>query len=316
MLPLAEIRYDAASAQHQGRREHQEDAVVTDFPAGAGMGFAVLADGMGGHAAGDVASKIVATEIFSELKMRTGDPGALEAEIAAVLHDAVHGANECIRMHAEDNPHTYGMGSTLVAPVLFGSNLYWISVGDSPLYLMRDGELRRLNQDHSMGPQIEYLVNSGAMSWEAAMNHPDRNSLTSVLIGDEIAQIDCPALPVRLRPGDIVVAASDGLQFLADEEIAEVLEANADRPCTEIIADLLRCLSDLDDPDQDNISVCVIKVEPAEREAAVLAATPLASELLPAPTRKRKTMTFVATATSKPKGGKGTTYRISMEQSA
>ena len=317
MHSQAQIRYDAASALHQGRREFQEDAVVTDFPVGAGMGFAVLADGMGGHAAGDIASKIVATEVFSELTIRTGDPDLLETEISSVLFDAIHSANDCIRFHAETHPDTHGMGTTLVAPVLMGANLYWISVGDSPLYLMRQGELVRLNQDHSMGPQIEYLVNSGAMSWEAAMNHPDRNSLTSVLIGDEIPQIDCPAIPVRLRAGDIVLAASDGLQFLADEEIAEALQASAELPCTEIVGALLRCLSDLDDPDQDNISICVIKVESDDCVAQIGTAGTQVYEILPAPPRKRQSTTFVATAsTANARGGKGITYRVSMEQSA
>lgn len=308
------IRLDAASALHQGRREHQEDAIVADFPVGAGFGFAVLADGMGGHAAGDVASKIAATEMFSELMMRSGDPETLEGNIASILYDAIHNANDCLRLYADDNPDTEGMGTTLVAPVLVGANLYWISVGDSPLYLMRDAELVRLNQDHSMGPQIEYLVNSGAMTWEAAMNHPDRNSLTSVLIGDIIPQIDCPTIPVRLKAGDIIVAASDGLQFLADEEIAETLQAGIDKPSAEIVEDLLRCLSDLDDPDQDNISLCVIKVEP-ERRAVLRPVIAPVHELVAAPVRKRQKTTFVATANTAARGG-GITYRVSMEQSA
>lgn len=314
MLLSPDITFDAASAQHQGQRDYQEDAVVADFPAGAGIGFAVLADGMGGHAAGDIASKIVATEMFSGLKMLSGDPVALEADIAGVLHEAVQGANDCIRLHAMSHPDTEGMGSTLVAPVIVGTNLYWISVGDSPLYLFRSGELVRLNQEHSMAPQIEYLVNTGAMTEEAGLNHPDRNCLTSVLIGDEIPEIDCPAIPVRLRVGDIILAASDGLQFLADDEIAEALKSNCGLPGASIAAELLRCIDDLDDPDQDNITICVIKVEPVLREAETIQSPAPANDLLiPAQRRKRKATTFLATAKN---GGRGITYRVSMEHSA
>ncbi|MCB1395649.1 MAG: serine/threonine-protein phosphatase, partial [Rhodobacteraceae bacterium] len=229
-----------------------------------------------------------------------------------VLHEAVQSANECIRMHAETNPDTQGMGTTLVAPVIVGNNLYWISVGDSPLYLLRRGELIRLNQDHSMEPQIEYLVATGAMTWEAAANHPDRNSLTSVLIGDDIPQIDCPSIPVRLKPGDIVLAASDGLQFLADEEIAETLQAGVDTSSAEIIAALMRNIEDLDDPDQDNIALCVIRVVETVRPVAKLSAVAAVGALQKAAS-KRQTTTFVATAATT---GHGITYRVSMEKSA
>ena len=91
--------------------------MVADFPAGAGMGFAVLSDGMGGHAAGDVASKIVVTEIFSELKMQSGNPKGLEEDISGILQAAVQSANDCVRYHAETNPETMGMGATLIALV-------------------------------------------------------------------------------------------------------------------------------------------------------------------------------------------------------
>jgi len=78
----ADLQYDVASAISLGKRDVQEDAIICDFPLGSELGFAVLADGMGGHAAGDIASKIVVTEVFSELKLQSGDPKGMEGDIA------------------------------------------------------------------------------------------------------------------------------------------------------------------------------------------------------------------------------------------
>ena len=113
-----EPRYDVASAIAQGGRAYQEDAIVTDFPFGMDAGVAVLADGMGGHAAGDVASKLVVTEVFSELKFQSANFAAFESEIPGFMQAAAVDANECLRMHVIDHPDTKGMGATLVSLVL------------------------------------------------------------------------------------------------------------------------------------------------------------------------------------------------------
>jgi len=244
----------------QGRRTRQEDAIVSDFPAGNGLGFVVLADGMGGHAAGDMASKIVVTEVFSALKMHSGDPTDLEGHIGDILCAAARGANECVGQYSSQSPEADGMGATLLAPVLMEDRLYWISVGDSPLYLFRDGTLRRLNEIHSVMSQIDYLVDSGMMNREEAVNHPDQQCLTSVLIGREIPQIDCRAVPVRLAHGDIVIAASDGLQVLGDDRIEELLRFTRQQSAAQIAEGLLQDIARLDDPEQDNVSFCVVKV--------------------------------------------------------
>lgn len=312
MSRSADLFYDATTAQSQGQRDAQEDAVVADFPVGAGMGFVVLGDGMGGHAAGDVASKIVVTEVFSELKLRSGDPTGLETDIPGILREALISANDCVRFHAEGHPETEGMGSTLIAPVLMGNRLYWISVGDSPLYLYRDQALIRLNQEHSMSAQIDYMHESGLIGAEEAENHPHRNCLTSVLMGEEIARIDCPADPCELRAGDIVIAASDGLLYLTDEEIEQVIESVPDGSSGEICATLMRNLENLNDPEQDNITLCVVRVidDPA------FAATGRVNSAPPLPLRPKRgnaTTTFVV---RKAGGDNFVTYNVSMEKSA
>ncbi len=263
MRNVADIRYDVASVLNRGCRDYQEDAIATDFPLGADFGYAVLSDGMGGHAAGDVASKIVVTEVFSELKFQSSDVEALEGSICDVLKSAAVSANECMAAHASNNPDTAGMGATLVAPVFMSDKLFWISIGDSPLYLMRGGQLRQLNEDHSLGPHIDYMVRSGMMSEDVGRNHPDRNALTSVLIGETIDRIDCPARPYRLKNNDILIVASDGLQFLTNRQITEIVHENSEFGSARIAEALLEELRDLDDPEQDNVCFSVIKIEMA-----------------------------------------------------
>ncbi|MGB4909405.1 MAG: protein phosphatase 2C domain-containing protein, partial [Tabrizicola sp.] len=256
-------RYDVASGISQGARDYQEDAITADFPVGAEAGFVVLADGMGGHAAGDVASKIVLTEVFSELKFHFADVEAFEARAPEILRNVADLANETLRQHTRSHPETDGMGATLVVPALVENRLWWISVGDSPLFLYRNGRLSQLNEDHSMAPQIDFMVKSGLMDPQVAANHPDRNCLISVLMGTRIPKIDCPTKPFALMAGDIVVCASDGLQFLTNAQIEKVLAKYRKTRSTEIAERLLGELIRLDDPDQDNISFTVIKVNDA-----------------------------------------------------
>ena len=319
MISSAEFKYDVTSAISLGRRDLQEDAIICDFPLGSPLGFAVLSDGMGGHAAGDIASKIVVTEVFSELKLQSGDPQHLEDDMAEVLLGAATAANECLCAHAESEPDTAGMGATLVAPILMRDRLYWISVGDSPLLMFRDGTLSQLNEDHSMAPQIDLMVRTGQMETETGLNHPDRNCLTSVLSGRSISRVDCPTKPVQLRDGDIVIAASDGLQFLDDATICDLLTRHANDTSAEISNALLHNLDDLDDPDQDNVSFCVIKVgKPAQYAGAEQMVPALTRQLTQVPERAvarpgKKVVTIMASSS---KSNLSMMYRVSSGRGA
>ncbi len=265
----AEPEYDAASAISIGGRSCQEDAIITDFPKGAGVGLAVLSDGMGGHAAGDVASKIVVTEVFSELKLRTGNRDGFERDMRRILCDAAQIANECVLSHAMTHPATCGMGATLLAVVLIGDRLHWISIGDSPLLLFRDGQLSRLNEDHSLAPQIDHLVRVGRISPERGRNHPDRNCLTSVLIGLEIPRIDCPGRPLQLGPGDVVLAATDGLECLDRHAMSSLLRDLSGASSAQIAAAFMERIESVADPDQDNVALAVIRPEQPVEQADV-----------------------------------------------
>lgn len=257
---MPEFEFDAASALSKGQREYQEDAIVADFSRGSDVGLAVLADGMGGHAAGDIASKIVVTEVFSELVFQRGDAERFEPKVRDTLHAAAMSANACLKEHVEAFPETRGMGATLVATVIVNDHLYWISVGDSPLFLFRDGVLTQLNEDHSMAPQIDFMVRSGLIGREEGARHPDRNTLTSVLYGEDIPKIDCPSEPVALEEGDILIVASDGLQFLSNDQIEAALRRSQTRHSSEIVDIFLTELADLKDPELDNVSISVVKL--------------------------------------------------------
>ena len=260
MLDEFEYQYDAASLAAIGRRDLQEDAIVMHFPTGSGLGYIVLADGMGGHAAGDVASKIVVSEFFEQLRPHLADPANFEDNAGEILRDAMERANDRVARHAADWPEQVGMGSTLVAPILVRNRLYWISVGDSPLYLLRGNRLTRLNQEHSMARRLERMVQNGMISQSDADHDPDRFCLTSVLLGSRVSEIDCRDQPLDLVDGDVLIVASDGLLILDEARIAGLVFENRDRPSAEISARLLQEIQDQDDPYQDNVSIGVIKV--------------------------------------------------------
>ncbi len=266
--PSNKFHYDVAAVIGQGQRDFQEDSIIVDFTLGTELGYVVLADGMGGHTNGDVASKIVVNEVSRELKQQSGDARHFERNVTDILLEAAHFANDCVKRRAITGPGVSGMGSTLVAPVLIADRLYWISIGDSPLFLFRNGKMTRLNEDHSLAPQIDYMAGFGLMTEETRRNHPDRNCLSSCLFGQKINLIDCPRAPLKLRNGDIVVVASDGLQFLRDEQIENVLAGNAGKPSKEIADILMHMLDKLDDPYQDNVAFSVIRYNPDSAQIA------------------------------------------------
>lgn len=271
-MPTCEKRkfkFDTASAISQGARDYQEDALICDFSGGSDLNFVVLADGMGGHAAGEVASKIVVTEVFSELTFMRPDMVARTACIKDALNRAASQANEMLSAHVAENPENKGMGATLVAAVIVGGHLYWISIGDSPLYLFRDNTLVQLNEDHSMGKTIDMMVKSGVLSAEVGENHPDRNVLTSVLFGEPVPEIDCPDRPMVLQAGDTLIVASDGLQFLENTEIEKLLKERPFSRSSEVTEVLMDALKDLNDPDLDNVSLSVVQVRAPEKAIAI-----------------------------------------------
>ena len=252
--------YDIAAVIDQGKRERQEDALAFGLHDDRSPGFIVLADGMGGHAAGSTASGIAVASVHDELADAL-DAGLPEDDkIANLLHSATLRANTSIAQYVAFNQEAEGMGTTIVVPLLTKDKLHWASVGDSPLYHYRNGSLTRLNEDHSMAPAFDLLAEVGLMDEEVALFHPDRNWLTSALVGEDIPKIDVSSLPVQLQPDDVILACSDGLLFISDEEILNILDAHKSEDSTAISDALLAEIKELDHPAQDNVSIVVVKV--------------------------------------------------------
>lgn len=259
--PTGCIGYDVATALWQGNRPYQEDTLLADFHGGVDRGFAVLADGMGGHAAGDLASRLVVIDAVSHLKFLMHDGASLEANLHAELTSAITTANDVLKDRGRDDSRLSGMGTTFLATVMFEDRLYWASVGDSPLYLWREGALRQINADHSMAPVIDQMASAGEISVEDAANHPDRNALTSVLMGERIKSMDVPKVGMVLDPGDVLIQASDGLQYLDNAQISDVLSTVTAGTSSRDIADqLMEALHDLDDPLQDNTAILILQL--------------------------------------------------------
>jgi serine/threonine protein phosphatase PrpC len=220
---LAEV--DFAGRQIQGDRPAQEDCYGVAPPGelgGRGDLLVVVADGMGGHAAGEVASSL-AVETFARSFLETGGGDMFR------LRHALDAANRRIAEESGNRGgELEGMGTTLVAALVRGLTLRWISVGDSPLYLVRGVVAGRLNRLHSAAEQLAGDVCGGAISAEEGQRilaRVGRGLLTSALVGEEIGEVDRSA-PLALRPGDILVAATDGLNTLELEEIAHIAAGN------------------------------------------------------------------------------------------
>ncbi len=123
------------------------------------------------------------------------------------------------------------MGCTLVGVAFGPEGVEWVSVGDSPLFLVRDGEIVLLNEDHSLAPEIDKLAVAGKISWAAAQADPRRHFLRSALTGTEIDLVDRSHRPLALRPGDVVILASDGIHTISHADIARVVGGGREPGC-------------------------------------------------------------------------------------
>ena len=147
----------------------------------------------------------------------------------ARLREALQLANRPSPTAVEENPTLNGMGCTLVGTSFGLAGVEWVSVGDSPMFLVRGGDIVLLNEDHSLAPEIDKLAAAGKISWEDAQADPRRHFLRSALTGTDIELIDRSHRPLVLEPGDVVIMASDGIHTLEPGEILRVV----DRECRE-----------------------------------------------------------------------------------
>ncbi len=221
-------------------------------PAAAGRLVAILADGMGGHAGGALASQMVCENF---VKAFADTVGTNRDRLTAALE----AANEAIASTVSANPMLTGMGSTLVGVVLSADGVEWVSVGDSPLMLYRRGEIALLNEDHSLAPELDRMAAAGRISIEEARCDPRRHMLRSAVTGEDLDLVDLSWRPLQIEPGDYVILASDGVQTLEAGEIERIVSAYADDGASAVAGAIIRAVEAVRDPHQDNATVVAIR---------------------------------------------------------
>lgn len=247
-----------AGDQHIGAREHQEDsyAVVdlrdrdSNFEDSA---LIVVADGMGGHVGGAIASDI-AVRYFKDAFLESDQYADIGRRLSFALEAATKGLSQAI----EDKPDLRGMGCTIVAVLLHDDCVNWLSVGDSPFWLFRNGALTRLNEDHSMKPVLATMVEKGELTKEEAENDGRANALRSALDGNPPELVNLKTDGYVLQPGDMLLAATDGLETLSEDQIAYKLNAYNDKPVQERLRALLDDVMKLGSPYQDNVTAVLM----------------------------------------------------------
>jgi protein phosphatase len=251
------MKLEVASLSHIGQvRQRNEDALghfePTEKRARDEKGsIFVVADGMGGHRGGEIASRLAVETIISEFY------SPKERDIVPALRLAFREANKVIIERSKDEIDLFGMGTTCTVLVIRKDDVYFAHIGDSRAYLLRNGELKQITDDHSL---VGEMVRSGIISDEDARNHPRRNVITRSLGTHEEMSADIPASPFSLADGDVFLLCSDGLTSLvSQEEVRETLESKSPRDACDALVDLAN-----EKGGKDNITVQVIKVSDAD----------------------------------------------------
>ena len=195
------------------RKLNQDFVYSSDEAVGNLKNVYIVADGMGGHQAGDYASKCTVETMVREIK------GCFEQSPIRILSRAIRIANDQVRRKAREDESLYGMGTTVVAATVLGKYLQVANVGDSRLYIINE-EVRQITRDHSL---VEEMVRMGGLDREAARNHPDKNIITRAIGARDTIEIDF--FHEELKSGDLILMCSDGLtNMLEDEEIGRILK--------------------------------------------------------------------------------------------
>ena len=237
---------DSYGVTDKGRRRqlNQDRVFVSDGPVGILPNLYIVADGMGGHNAGELASAICVRVIQEELKSMKG----VSPEVA--IETAIKAANIAIWQQAQTREGCRGMGTTVVACTCLGDDLLVANVGDSRAYICSD-VIQQVSVDHSL---VEEMVHMGGLERSKARNHPDKNIITRAV--GAMAEIDVDLFRVSIGQGDVVMLCSDGMTNMADDEdIKDVI-------CSEgTLRDRAHRLVDManENGGRDNISVVLIE---------------------------------------------------------
>lgn len=246
-MATAVVRYTAAAVTDRGRkRPSNEDA----FGFSVEAGVYVVCDGMGGAAAGEIASSLAVDEVMRLLKGRSQES---EDQLPAAAENAVTAANEAIFSRAQRNERLNGMGTTLVVMATQEQHVWILNIGDSRCYLMRRGKLEQLTQDHSL---VEEQVRLGRMTPREALYSPLKNVITRAL-GTQ-SQVTPDIFQLEAEPGDLFMLCSDGLtRELPDKTIQTLL--SSDLPLESLSAALVDAAKKAGG--HDNITCLLVRAE-------------------------------------------------------
>lgn len=217
-------------------RDHNEDSFLTlggkSSPPGVDA-LLVVADGMGGHAAGEVASQMTVDGIKRLLVSEDLESSGLEGNaFGAFLGKVLEDVNQEVWQAGQD-PEKHGMGTTCTLAVIRGDQLFLAHIGDSRAYLLRDGELHQVSTDHSW---VEEAVAMGTLTREQARVHPNRNVITRAIGLDQQVKVDTSSMP--LANGDLILLCSDGLNsMVSDDEIKRALLDNGPKQVCQALID-------------------------------------------------------------------------------
>jgi len=210
--------------QNQGMRESQQDSfAISNLENNKQVKkkgvAAVLADGMGGLEKGGEASKVAVSAFLSRyLELDSNAP------ITHKMLQALFVANNAVFDLALQDGVSYDLGTTLSAVIIHENSLFWVSVGDSRVYLFRRGELKQLTMDHVYANHLKLELEKGLISEEYADDHPEKDHLTSYLGLEKLPEVDYNETPFQLAQGDIIMLCSDGLyDVLTEDEIRFIL---------------------------------------------------------------------------------------------
>nr|WP_296264767.1 Stp1/IreP family PP2C-type Ser/Thr phosphatase [uncultured Merdimonas sp.] len=235
------------------KREVNQDYVyVTDQPVGPFPNFLAVADGMGGHKAGDFASKYTVNTVLEELKKTPLD------KPEEILRNIVSIANHKLIEVAATDVKLEGMGTTLVAGTIVGNTLYFANVGDSRLYLINE-KIRQISKDHSL---VEEMVRLGGIKAEEAKNHPDKNIITRAIGVKEDVEADI--YEYRLKKGDVILMCTDGLSnMVEDEDMFDIVKGARD------VVEAVEMLIEKANSNGGRDNIGVVLAEPLSDEVSV-----------------------------------------------
>ena len=230
------------------KRELNEDYIYTSGqPIGALPNLFIVADGMGGHKAGDYASMHTVDRFVEVIRELGEEHGVQEA-----INEAVTAANAYIYQRSRENSNLSGMGTTLVLASCIGNEAIVANIGDSRLYLVNDDAMTQITRDHSL---VEEMVTLGGIDREMARNHPDKNIITRAVGVKEKVAADF--FEVDLTKGDKLLLCSDGLtNMLRDEEIYQIIQNNKE------LEQAAKALVDAANENGGRDNIAVVLVEP------------------------------------------------------